>query len=90
MGVVMKALVITKEQFDRVMQYTVPDSVISCEGALFIVEPEVSGLKERMLFKRLHRTDGDYFSNKLLTIYTLIDNEKADFFTFVKKIGKRR
>lgn len=65
---------ITSRQFKNLEKYEV--SSISTECELYIINNHYKWIKEHSLFKKFFITEGEYFSNKLYTINTLIYNKK--------------
>ncbi len=72
----MKALTLTQQQFETLISYRLPDDVINVESTFYIVDSPTQIEKGRKLFKKLYQIEGDYFGNKLLTVNTLMDNER--------------
>jgi hypothetical protein len=73
----MHAINVTKEQFAKLLVHELPKEVISTECNLYVLNEDITYDKQKQLFKRFYIDEGDYFGNKLLTINTLIDNEKV-------------
>jgi len=70
----MKALNISKRKFETLQPLPLQKYVLHKESELFIVPKKRNYEKHDYLLKKLYRTTGDYFSNKLYTVNSLIDN----------------
>lgn len=64
---------ITNRQFRNLKKYDIPSISTECE--LYIINNHYKWIKEQSLFKKFFITEGEYFSNKLYTINTLINNK---------------
>ncbi len=72
----MKILQISKRKFKQISKYTLESSITNNECDLFILEQKDKWNYEKILIKKLKKTSGGYFSNKLYTVNTLIDNRE--------------
>lgn len=73
----MEALTISKKRFESLQPLSLQRYILHTESELYIIPKKHNYEKEDHLLKRLYVTNGDYFSNKLYTINSLLDNETA-------------
>lgn len=67
----METITFTIAEFNKLKKYTLAEEITNTECDLYIYDND----KERQLIKIYHRQTGSYFSNKLLTINALMNNE---------------
>ena len=64
----------SEREFKKLNKYVLHDSISHSECELFIIEDKEYWKKHHTLVKIYKQTSGEYFSNKLYTINSLIDN----------------
>ena len=62
----------TNRQFQRLPRYFLPIGITSIECDLYVLNTKIN--QQKLLLKKYKKADGEYFSNKLLTINSLINN----------------
>lgn len=71
----MKAIFFTRRQFKKLQKCKLQKNINHTESELYIIEKkDVWNKHQKMILKYFYVTEGEYFSNKLFTINTLINN----------------
>lgn len=71
----MKAVFFTRRQFKKLQKCKLQKNINHTESELYVIEKSDAWNKhKKMILKYFYITEGEYFSNKLFTINTLIDN----------------
>lgn len=71
----MRAVFFTRRQFKKLQKCKLQKNIIHTESELYIIEKSEQWKKhQKMLLKYFYVNEGEYFSNKLFTINTLINN----------------
>lgn len=71
----MDTLVISKSKFKKLERLKLANYICNTESEIYILPDKDKWTKKDLLFKKLYVNNGDYFSNKLYTVNTLIDSK---------------
>lgn len=71
----METLDLTTRQFKKMPKISLPRFIYNTESELYIFNEKEGWNRKKKLLKKYFLTSGEYFSNKLYTINTLIDNK---------------
>lgn len=73
----MKACILNKDQFEKLVSYDLPNEVLSTESNLYVIKKDSKKRNQDYMLKYFHRDEGEYFGNKLFTINYLINNSEV-------------
>lgn len=70
----MNIFTLNSREFKKLEKYSLNRIITNTESQLFIVDRKIKWNHEKQLLKQFYKTSTEYFSNKLYTVNTLIDN----------------